>query len=66
MDYRKFITKKMPKILRAIGISSSSESEDEWNNSNLIKMLTQYKLVCWINMTAQKLIFISIWISSSL
>ena len=29
MDYRKFITKKMPKILRAIGISSSSESEDE-------------------------------------
>jgi hypothetical protein len=35
MDYRKLITKKMPKILRAIGISSSSESEDEWNNSNL-------------------------------
>jgi hypothetical protein len=29
MDYRKFITKKMPKIPRAIGISSSSESEDE-------------------------------------
>jgi hypothetical protein len=29
MDYRKLITKKMPKILRAIGISSSSESEDE-------------------------------------
>lgn len=30
MDYRKFITKKeMLKILRAIGISSSSESEDE-------------------------------------
>jgi hypothetical protein len=29
MDYRKFTTKKMPKILRAIGISSSSESEDE-------------------------------------
>lgn len=29
MDYRKFITKKMPKILRVIGISSSSESEDE-------------------------------------
>jgi hypothetical protein len=66
MDYRKYITKKMPKILRAIGIISSSESEDEWNNSNLIKMLTQCKLVCWINMTAQKLIFISIWISSSL
>jgi hypothetical protein len=29
MDYRKFITKKMPKILREIGINSSSESEDE-------------------------------------
>jgi hypothetical protein len=29
MDYRKYITKKMPKILRAIGIISSSESEDE-------------------------------------
>jgi hypothetical protein len=29
MDYRKFIIKKMPKILRAIGISFSSESEDE-------------------------------------
>jgi hypothetical protein len=29
MAYEKFITKKVPKLLRALGVSSDSESSDE-------------------------------------
>jgi hypothetical protein len=40
MDYRKFITKKMPKILRAIGISSSSNKRNPHENKMICPLKT--------------------------